>query len=150
MENYSKKLKDNKIELNAQKDEIENLKKSVEELTKKVKEYELKLKKQRDEIESLKQNNIGKKKYIEEFRTFIQEGYNRFKGKDNQDEINTNININKEMQKKDNLFINTESTSNLNKQQESRNKIIAINNQGSLTEKASTKTIRKTKSEANF
>ena len=150
VENYSKKLKDNKIELNAQKDEIENLKKSVEELTKKVKEYELKLKKQRDEIESLKQNNIGKKKYIEEFRTFIQEGYNRFKGKDNQDEINTNININKEMQKKDNLFINTESTSNLNKQQESRNKIIAINNQGSLTEKASTKTIRKTKSEANF
>ena len=110
----------------------------------------MKLKKQRDEIESLKQNNIGKKKYIEEFRTFIQEGYNKFKGKDNQDEINTNININKEMQKKDNLFINTEITSNLNKQQESRNKIIAINNQGSLTEKASTKTIRKTKSEANF
>ena len=54
------------------------------------------------------------------------------------------------MQKKGNLFINTESTSNLKKQQESRNKIITINNPGSLTEKASTKTIRKTKSEANF
>ena len=150
IENYAKKLKDNESELKAKNDEIENLKKSVKELTKKVKDNELDLKNQRTKIESLKKTNEVNMKYIEEFRRFIQDGYNRFKGKDNQDEINSNININREMKKKDNLYINTENTSNLKNHQENRNKIITGNNQGNLTEKNSNKTMRRTLSEANF
>ena len=42
---------------------------------------------------------------------FILDGYNRFKANDisKEKELDINININKEIQKKDNLYLNTES-----------------------------------------
>ena len=83
---------------------------------------------------------------------FILDGYNRFKANDisKEKELDINININKEIQKKDNLYLNTESNFYPKKNIQIRTRNTIFNNEGNLTERNSARGMRRTFTEANF
>ena len=152
MEKLTKKINDDEKNLKEKEDKIDELKKKLKEYRKRLQEKETDFQSLSKKTEIFRKKNEENAKYIEQFRMFILDGYNRFKANDisKEKELDMNININKEIQKKDNLYLNTESNFYPKKNIQIRTRNTIFNNEGNLTERNSARGMRRTFSEANF
>ena len=176
----NKKMKRSEYLQNHQSKDAVCLKKLVDKYYKKITEYEKEIKKQKDINDSVKKSlNLNEKrlkekdreilsltklnyslqkkyddlkKYTEEFKIFIRDGYNRF-NKDNIDDQPLNINL--EIKRKEhmvNSYLNTENNFYQRKENQGRTKLFTLSNNYNniFSERKSVKEMRRYNSESNF